>query len=243
MWVIYKKEIFAFFRSVMGYLVMSVFLLMLGLIMWVFPDTSILYYPYASLDQLFDLAPFVLLFLIPAITMRSYAEEYQNGTLEWLSSKPLTDLQVLLGKYFAAWTLVFITLLPTWLYYYSVYDLGVPRGNIDTGAVIGSYAGLLLLAGAFIGIGLFASSVTKNQIVAFLAAAFMCFLFYSFFDFMSRIPAFVGSIDDVIQKLGIDYHYRSLSKGLIDTRDVIYFISLITIFLYATWLSVVSKKS
>lgn len=242
MWVVYRKEIFAFFRSVIGYLVMIVFLLMLGLIIWVFPDTSVLYYPYASMDQLFDLAPYVFLFLIPAITMRTFAEEFQNGTMEWLSSKPLKDEQILLGKFLASWSLVAFTLIPTALYYYSIYDLGSPRGNIDTGAVLGSYLGLILLSGVFISLGIFASSITKNQIVAFLAGAFLCFLFYSFFDFFSRLPLFVGTWDDAVQKLGIEYHYRSLARGVIDSRDIVYFISLISIFLYATWLAVFSKK-
>lgn len=242
MWVILKKEISAFFRSVIGYLVMIVFLLMIGMIMWVFPDTSVLYYPYASLSQFFDLTPYVFLFLIPAITMRAFAEEYQNGTLEWLSSKPLNDFQILSGKFLSSWILVIFTLIPTLLYYYSVYDLGSPRGNIDTGAVIGSYFGLILLAGVFTSIGLFASAVTKNQIVAFLAGAFLCFIFFSFFDFISRLPVFVGTYDDIVQKFGIIYHSQSISRGVLDTRDVLYFFSVIVFFLYATWLTTYSRK-
>ena len=138
--------------------------------------------------------------------------------------------------------LVLFTLLPTLLYFFSVYDLGSPRGNIDAGAVLGSYVGLILLAAVFISIGLFASSVTKNQIVAFLAGAFLCFIFFSFFDFMSRLPVLVGTYDDLVQKFGIYYHYLSLSRGVLDTRDIIYFISVIVFFLYATWLSMYAKK-
>jgi len=242
MLVVWKKEVLAFFRSIIGYLVMIVFLLMLGLIMWVFPDTSVLYYPYASMDQLFDLAPYVFLFLIPAITMRSFAEEIQNGTLEWLTSKPLSDVKILLGKYLASWTLVVLALVPTLLYYLSIYELGSPKGNIDTGAVMGSYIALILLAGSFTAIGVFASAITRNQIVAFLAAAFLCFAFHSFFDMISRMPIFTGGLDNMIQKMGIEYHYRSISRGLVDTRDILYFVLLIAAFLQLSWYVLIAKK-
>jgi ABC-2 type transport system permease protein len=242
MWVIYKKEISAFFRSFIAYVVMAVFLTLLGLLMWVFPDTSLLYYPYATLDQLFAIAPFVFLLLIPAITMRSFAEENQNGTLEWLTSKPLRDIDIVGGKFLASWTLVLFALLPTLLYYYTIYDLGSPRGNLDSGAIAGSYLGLVLLAGVFTAIGMMASAMSNNQIVAFIASAFLCFVFYSFFDFFSKLPIFVGVWDDFVQKLGIAYHYNSVSRGLVDSRDIVYFLTLIAGFIYITWMAVHTKK-
>src|SRR6056297_465150 len=242
MWSVYRKEIVSFLSSVTGYLVMSVFLILLGLFMWVFPDTSILNYNYATLSQLFDLSPFIFLFLIPAISMRSFSEEFQIGTMELLSTKPLRDADIVLGKYFAIITLVFLALLPTLFYVYSVYDLGAPRGNIDLGAVWGSYLGLLLLAASFSAIGLFASSLTSNQIIAFLFAVALCFILYLSFQYISKFPVFYGNIDGIIQRLGMDYHYVSLSKGLIDSRDVIYFLSSIVFFLISTRVKLSSRK-
>jgi ABC-2 type transport system permease protein len=242
MWAIYRKEVVSFLSSITGYLVISVFLILLGLFMWVFPDTSVLNYNYATLSQLFDLSPFIFLFLIPAITMRSFSEEFQVGTMELISTKPLTDSRIILGKYFAIITLVLIALIPTLFYVYSVYDLGAPKGNIDLGAVWGSYLGLMLLASSFSAIGLFASSLTSNQIIAFLLAVVMCFFLYLSFQYISKFPAFVGTIDDLIQRLGMDYHYESLSKGLIDSRDVIYFLSIIGFFLIATQVRLSSRR-
>jgi len=234
---LFFKEINSFFSSVIGYVVMAVFLLAIGLLMWVFPDFSIIGYKYATLDQLFDVAPMVFLFLIPAITMRSIAEERNQGTIEFLETKPLTDLQIVLAKFFAGWVLVGITLVPTLLFYYSVYQLGLPKGNLDSGAIWGSYLGLFLLGGIFTSIGIFASSLTKNQIVAFLLAALLAFIFYWGFDFISRMPAFVGKIDDIIQTLGIEYHYQQISRGVIDSRNMIYFFSVIAAFIGAAQLS------
>ncbi len=234
---LFFKEINSFFSSVIGYVVMAVFLLAIGLLMWVFPDFSIIGYKYATLDQLFDVAPMVFLFLIPAITMRSIAEERNQGTIEFLETKPLTDLEIVLAKFFAGWVLVGITLVPTLLFYYSVYQLGLPKGNLDSGAIWGSYMGLFLLGGIFTAIGIFASSLTKNQIVAFLLAALLAFIFYWGFDFMSRMPSFVGKIDDIIQTFGIEYHYQQVSRGVIDSRNMIYFFSVIAAFIGAAQLS------
>ena len=165
---IFFKEIRGFFSSLIGYLVIGLFIIILGLMMWVFPDSSLLEYNFASLDQLFYLAPIIFLFLIPAITMRSLSEEMSQGTIEILITKPFTETDIVLGKFFACVTLVIIALVPTLIYYISIYRLGSPVGNIDTGSVLGSYIGLLFLAGAFVSIGLFSSSLTKNQIVSFL---------------------------------------------------------------------------
>ncbi len=230
---VYLKEINSFFSSLVGYIVVAIFLVLLGLIMWVFPDFSILEYNFASLNQLFIIAPLVFMFLIPAVTMRSFSEEYQAGTLDLLRTKPITENQIVLAKFFANLSLVLFALIPTLLYYYTVYELGSPRGNLDTGAIIGSYIGLILLAACFVAIGLFASSLSKNQIVAFLLAAFLCFFFYWAFFYLSKLPIFYGRVDDIIQKIGIDYHYESISRGLVDSRDIIYFITIIFTFLWA----------
>ena len=234
MFAIYKKELNSFFSSLTGYIVIGVFLVITGLFMWLFTDTSVIEYSYASLDTLFYLAPTLFTFLIPAITMKSFSEESQKQTLELLMTKPLTNTQIILGKYFAYFTLIIFALLPTLIYYYSIYQLGAPKGNIDTGAVIGSYIGLIFLAGVFVAIGIFSSSLTKNQVVAFVIAILLSFLIHWGFDFVSKLPVFWGVWDDMIQKFGIDYHYRSISKGLIDTKDVIYFISVVIIFLVFT---------
>lgn len=242
MWVIFKKEINTFFSSLIGYIVIGVFLIFLGLIMWVFPEYSILDYNYASLEQLFFIAPLVFIFLIPAVTMRSFAEEKQTGTIEFLSTQPVTDFEIVMGKFLAASTLVLFALLPTLLYYFSVYQLGAPKGNLDSGAIFGSYIGLFCLAASFTAIGLFVSSLTNNQIVAFIAGSFLCFFFYWAFLYLSKLPVFFGTLDDVVQKIGIDHHYRSMSRGVLDSRDVIYFISLISVFILLTLGSLTARK-
>ena len=231
MLAIYRKEIFVFFSSLIGYISIAVFLLLLGLVMWVFPDYSILNSNYASLDQLFLIAPLVFMFLVPAITMRSFAEEHQAGTIELLMTKPLRTWEILLGKYLASLTLVVLALLPTILYYYSLVQLGAPKGNIDGGQVLGSYIGLIFLSGCFVAVGLFASSMSKNQIVSFVIAIFLCFFTYWAFYYLSKLPVFFGRWDDVVERIGIEYHYTSISRGVLDTRDLIYFLSFIGIFL------------
>ncbi len=235
MWTIFKKEIQGFFSTITGYVVIGVFLTLLGLLMWVFPDYSILEYNYASLDQLFTIAPVIFLFLIPAVCMRSFSEEKQLGTIETLFTKPLTEWQIILGKYAGAIFLVVVAILPTLIYYYTIWQLGSPQGNIDRGEVIGSYVGLFFLAAIFIAISLYASVVSNNQVVSFLLGAILCFLVYWGFQFLSSIPAFFGGIDDFLQKIGIEYHYRSISRGAIDSRDVVYFCSAIFIFLSLTY--------
>jgi len=220
-----------------GYMVLLLFLVFVGLFMWVFTSTSILDYNFATMDQLFAIAPLIFIFLIPAVTMRSFSEEKQQGTIEFLLTKPLTDLQLLLGKYFASLTLVIFAIIPTFIYYYSIYQLGSPVGNIDSGAVIGSYIGLIFLAASFVAIGIFCSTLTDNQIIAFLIAVFLCFAVHFIFDYLSELPIFFGRWDDTVQKIGFQYHYGSISKGKIDSRDVIYFLSVIGLFLWLSWTS------
>ncbi len=242
MYSIFKKEISAFFSSLIGYIVVGVFLLLMGLVMWVFPDYSVLDSNYATLDTLFAMAPLVFLFLIPAVTMRTLAEEKQSGTIELLVTRPISDWQIVGGKFLACWLLVAFALLPTFLYYITVYQLGSPKGNLDTGGIVGSYIGLLLLAGAFTAIGVLASSLTNNQIVAFVLATFLCFFMYLGFDFLSRLPIFYGKTDDIVQSIGMDYHYNALSRGVLDSRDLVYFTSVIALFLAATVLSLGRRR-
>jgi ABC-2 type transport system permease protein len=236
MFTIFSKEVAVFFSSLIGYIAIIVFLLTCGLFLWVFPDTAILDYGYAGLDNLFMLAPWVFTFLIPAITMRSFADEFRSGTMELLATRPISDLQIIGGKYFAALFLVFCALLPTFIYYITIYQLGAPPGNLDTGAIMGSYIGLLLLGASFTAIGIFASSLTQNQIVAFLLAVFLCFFCYTAFDYLSKLDIFYAKIDSFVEWLGINAHYTALSRGVVDTRDVLYFGSFITLFLLMTQL-------
>ncbi len=242
MLAVYRKEINAFFASLIGYVVIGVFLIVTGLFLFVFPETSLLNYGYASLGPFFTLAPNVLLFLIPAICMRALAEERQTGAIELLVTRPLTDWQIILGKFLACVTLVVIALLPTILYYYSVYQLGEPVGNIDTGGTIGSYIGLLFLSMAFVAIGLFASALTTNQVVSFLLALALCFWCYFGFDYLASLPVFYGNGDRLISSLGMQEHFQSLGRGLIDTRDVVYFLSVTGLFLLLTVLSLARRK-
>jgi ABC-2 type transport system permease protein len=219
-----------------------VFLLMLGLFLWIFPmQFNILDNGYANLDGLFLLAPFIFLFLIPAITMRSFADEKKSGTLELLMTQPLTEMQVVLAKFFAGLILVVIALVPTLIYYLSVYLLGLPAGNLDSGSIWGSYVGLLFLGAAFVAIGIFASSLSDNQIVSFILAVFISFFVYMGFEF---IYTFVlsGKVGLIIQSLGINAHYSSVSRGVVDTRDLIYFISVVALFIMLTKLKLESRK-
>ncbi len=220
---------------------MAVFLTGIGLFIWVFPETNVLEYGFADLSTLFFLAPYVYIFLIPAVTMRTFAEEKKGGTMELLLTRPLTDWDIILGKYFASLLLIIFTLIPTLIYYMSIYNLGNPAGNVDSAGVFGSYIGLILLGAVFTSIGIFASSISENQIISFIVAAFLCFILYAGFTSLSSINVW-GEGAYIISQLGIDYHYNALSKGLIDSRNVIYFISLIAIMLMATRLVLGSRK-
>ncbi len=242
MFTLFKKEINGFLNSLIGYIVIIVFLLMTGLFLWVFPlEFNLLNFGFASLDGLFIIAPFMFLFLIPAITMRSFADEKKSGTIELLMTQPLTDLQVILAKYFAGVVLVIIALLPTLVFYFSVYMLGLPPGNLDSGGIWGSYIGLFFLGASFVAVGIFASSITENQIVSFILAVFISFILYMGFEL---VYAFIvsGKAGLIIQSLGLSAHYSSMSRGVIDSRDLIYFVSVTTIFILMTKLSLESRK-
>lgn len=239
---IYLKEIRSFFSSLIGYLVIGVFLLFIGLFMWVFTETSVLDYRYASMDSLFSIAPLILLLIIPAVTMRSFAEEKQKGTLELLFTKPIKDWQIIFAKFLAGLTLVLIALLPTIIYYVSIYQLGFPKGNIDGGAVFGSYLGLIFLSIVFLSISIFASSLTQNQISSFILGAFLCFIFYLGFSYASSLPIFFGTTDHIVEKIGMEYHYQSISRGKIEYRDLFYFISLAGFFYWLTLVSLSKRK-
>lgn len=231
MFTLFRKEISSFLNSLIGYVVIVVFLLINGLFLWVFPmEFNIPDYGFASIENLFVLAPWVFLFLIPAITMRSFAEESRTGTIEMLLTKPLTDMQIILAKYLAGVVLVIFSVLPTLVYYISVYRLGIPVGNIDSGATWGSYIGLLLLAASFVAIGIFVSTVSGNQIVSFVIAVFLCGFIYLGFEFIYNLEIF-GNFGLFVKQLGISAHYTSVSRGVIDSRDVVYFLSVIIIFL------------
>ena len=235
MYSIFLKEINEFLDSLIAYIVIGVFLSGIGLLMWIFPETNVLDYGYASMETLFNLGPFVLMFLIPAITMKSFAEEKRNGTLELLYTLPIRSTDIILGKFLAGFFLVFFSILPTLIYYYTLSELGIPKGNLDTPGIIGSYIGLLLLGGVFTAVGILASALTGNQIVSFILAAFLCFFFYTGFDSLSAIDLWTGW-SYVLSQLGIVAHYSALSKGLIDLADVSYFISVIALLLLVTYL-------
>ena len=237
-----KKEISSFLSSLIGYIVIIIFLIINSLFLWVFPlDFNILQYGYANLNGLFILAPFIFLFLVPAITMRSIAEEKKTGTIELLLTKPLTDLQIILAKFFAGVILVLLSLLPTLVYYYSVYKLGYPPGNLDSGAIFGSYIGLFFLASAFVAIGIFASSLSDNQILALILAIVLSAFAYGGFELIHNLEIF-GSFDLFIKSLGISTHYASMSRGVIDSRDVVYFLSIISLFILLTKISLERRK-
>ena len=230
MFPILKKEFNTFFASPIAYLVIGVFLLINGLFLWVFKDNfNILNAGFADLNNFFFLAPWVFLFLIPAITMRSFADEFNSGTIEILKTRPITDWQIVLGKFTASLLLVIIALIPTLTYVYTVYQLGNPVGNIDFGSTIGSYIGLLFLAATYTSVGLFTSTLSKNQIVAFILGIFITFFLFYGFDALSNL------LDKQnISQFGINEHFKSISRGVLDTRDILYFISTTAFFLFIT---------
>ena len=239
---LFKKEIQGFFSSLTGYLVVAVFLAVTGLCLWVFP--GVLNIPesgYASLDSLFYIAPWVFLFLVPAITMRSFAEEIKTGTIELLLTKPISEWQLTVAKFLAAATLVLIALLPCVVYIISVWRLGNPPGNLDTGATYGAMIGLILLGAVYAAIGTFASSLTDNQIIAFIAAAVTSFVFYEGFDAVAKLISTAG-VQDFVSYLGIKEHYASISRGVVDLRDLVYFFGVMLAFLLLTRLKLQSRK-
>lgn len=241
MYAVFKRELFNLLNSLMAYITIGVFLLTAGLLLWFFPDTSILDYGYAELSSFFALSPFLFLFLIPALTMRSFAEERREGTYVLLATRPITDWQIILAKYFSCLILVVFALIPTAIYYISIYKLGFPEGNIDGGAVVGSYIGLFLLSSAYTAVGIFSSSITKNQVVAFAIAVFICFITYAGFDAMSKAFG-LRSWERYLLSLSINEHYQSISRGVIDTRDLVYFLSFVMLFLGLTRIVISRRK-
>ncbi|MFD2288471.1 gliding motility-associated ABC transporter permease subunit GldF [Pedobacter petrophilus] len=241
MYAVFKRELFSFLSSMVAYITIGIFLLVSGLLLWFFPDTSILDYGYAEMGGFFSLVPYLFMFLIPAITMRSFAEERREGTYELLITRPITLWQIIFAKFLASLVLVFFALIPTLVYYYSISKLGFPEGNIDSGAVTGSYIGLFFLGAAFTAIGIFASSLTKNQVIAFVVCAALCAFAFLGFDYTSQVSA-LGSIQGNVSSFGINQHYTSMSRGVLDTRDLLYFLSFTMLFLLFTRLTVGGKR-
>jgi ABC-2 type transport system permease protein len=234
MWAICKKEFRQFFSNLTGYITIILFLLLNGLFLFVFSSFNILEFGYATLANFFTLAPFVLLLLIPAVTMRLLPDEWRSGTMELLKTKPLTASQIITGKYTAALLVVVMALLPTLVYALSISTLAEEGTTLDKGGLAGSYIGLLFLSAAFTSISLCTGSFTNNSVVAFLLSAFFCFALYNGFDALSSLPVFENGADYYMQQLGMQYHYQSLSRGVIDLRDVVYFLSVIVFFLFIT---------
>ena len=234
------REIKSFFGSPIGYLVIAIFLILNGLFLWVFEgDFNIPNSGYADLSPFFKLAPWILIFLIPAVTMRSFSDEKKQGTLELLFTKPLTIWEIVNGKFFGALLLIFFAIVPTFIYVFIISYLGNPEGNIDMGSTLGSYFGLLFLISGYTAIGIFTSTLSENQIVAFIIAVFLCFVFYFGFD---GIASFMGEFNSLVASLGMDFHFKSMSRGVLDSRDIIYFISITIFFLAATVYQLKSLK-
>jgi ABC-2 type transport system permease protein len=242
MFAIFRKEISGFFSSLTGYLVIIVFLLINSLFMWVFPgEWNIFDTGYAGLDTLFFLSPWVFLFLVPAVTMKMIAEENRIGTMELIFSRPVTEREIIWGKFLASVSLVLLSLLPGVIYYISVYLLGEVPGNLDRGETLGAFIGLFFLASVYASAGIFASSLTENQVVAFILAVLICFFLYMGFDSFAYLPG-LKKLDEFVINLGINEHYKSISRGVLDIRDVIYFISVALIFNEATRIVLLSRK-
>ncbi len=238
-----KKEINSFLSSLIGYVVMAVFLLSIGLFMWIIPGTdfNILENGYANIDTLFIIAPWVFMFLIPAVTMPSFAEENKTGTIELLLTRPLSDFQIVFAKYIAGVILVLFSLIPTLIYFFYVYYMASPTGNVDTGGILGSYFGLVFLGSAFVSMGVFSSSVSNNQIISFILAVIISFFFHFGFDSLSSLSV-SGVLPTILSQIGINSHYASMSRGVIDTRDMVYFITLTTFFILLTKFVIEKRK-
>lgn len=242
MFAIFKKEISGFFSSLTGYIAATFFLVVNGLVIWVFPGSmNVLDSGYSTLETLFSIAPWVFIFLVPAITMKTFAEEKKNGTIELILTRPISDIKLVLGKYFASVLLVLLILIPSLIFFISIYLLGSPVGNIDTGGTWGSFIGLFFLAAGYAAIGVFASSFTDNQIVSFLLAIVISLLIFSGFDAIASLGIF-SDLKYFLVQLGINEHYSSMSRGVIDTRDVVYFVCLSSLFVIATRIKIQSRK-
>lgn len=243
MLAILKKEISSFFSSATGYLVIGLFLVLTGLFLWVFKGPfNIIETGFADLAPFFQIAPWIFIFLIPSVTMRSFSEEQHTGTLELLLTKPISTLQLTLGKFLGAFILIILAIIPTLIYVVAIYQLGNPVGNLDVGVTTGSYIGLLLLAATYTAIGIYASSLTDNQIIAFIIAVLLSFFFYFGIEGLTSFSAF-NNVQDIINLLGIQSHYNSISRGVVDTRDLIYFISVTAFFIILTVLRLQKRST
>ncbi|NND77863.1 MAG: gliding motility-associated ABC transporter permease subunit GldF [Flavobacteriales bacterium] len=239
---LFFKEIGSFLSTLTGYITIVVFLLMTGLFMWVFPgEANQLERGTADLDTLFYVGPWVFMFLIPAITMRTFSEEKRTGTIELLFTKPISDAQIILSKFFAGLFLLLIAILPTFIYFLSIYLLGDPKGNLDIGGTMGSYFGLLLLGAAFVSIGIFASTLTSNQVVAFIIATFLSFVCFAGFGMIASFEL-LGPLDSFFLNLSLNEHYLGLSRGVIDTRDLMFFGGFCALFLILTQFVLSTRK-
>jgi len=235
------REIKSFFGSPIGYLVIAIFLLLNGLFLWVFEgDFNIMKSGFADLSPFFTISPWILIFLIPAVTMRSFSDEKKQGTIELLMTKPLSIWQIVNGKFLGSFLLIVIAIIPTFIYVYVISTLGLPEGNIDMGSTLGSYFGLLFLIAGYTAIGIFTSTLSENQIIAFITSVFLCFVFYFGFE---GIATFIKSFEDIIASIGMDYHFKSMGRGVIDSRDVVYFVSITLLFLSLTVYKLKSLKS
>lgn len=240
MWMICLKEWRQFFNTITGYLAVILFLILNGLFLFVFPNTSLLNFGYASLEYFFELSPWVFLFFIPTVTMRTFSEEYQLGTIELLKTLPLTSTHIIIGKFLGALLIILFSLVPTFVYAVSIQQLSAV-GGLDVGATIGSYIGLFLLSAVFVSVGMCVSSFTANSVFAFIGTAFICFILFTGFEAISYLPVFSNGADYYVEMLGINFHYKSLSRGVIDAQDVLYFLIIVVLFLIITWRNVMQR--
>lgn len=240
---LYKKEISIFFSTIIGYLIIGLFLLISSLILWhEISEINILDNAYASMDSFFSIAPLIFLLFIPSVSMRVFSEEFNTGTIETLITKPISSFEIVTAKFFAVLSLVIIAILPTITYVISIYFLGETTGNLDLAAVVGSYIGLLLLSSIFASISVYASSLSSNQIVAFILAMIMSSFFFFGFDILSQVP-FLQIVDLTLQKIGISYHYNMMSKGLLKVSDLVYFMSVSLLFIKLTEVVIKNKNT
>ncbi|MFC3416055.1 gliding motility-associated ABC transporter permease subunit GldF [Algoriphagus hitonicola] len=236
---LFLKEINAFFGSLLGYLIVAMFLVAMGLIVWVFPETSVLDYGYADLEPLFTYTPYVFTFLIPALSMRAIAEERKNNTWELLRTSPLSLVQIIIAKYLALLLLIGLAVLPTLLYYFSIMQLGDPAGNLDQAGFFGSWIGLLMIGAVFGAVGIFSSALSSQQVVAFVMGVFLCFVLY--FGFSALADLILGDWGYWIEEFSLSFHYINLSRGVIDSGDVFFMIGMIWLFLGLSVLTLKNK--
>jgi ABC-2 type transport system permease protein len=236
---LFLKEINAFLGSLIGYLVLALFLVAIGLIVWVFPESSVLDYGFADLESLFTYTPYVFTFLVPALSMRAIADERKMGTWELLRTSPLSLVQIILAKYFALLCLVLVALLPTLLYFFSITQLGDPVGNLDQAGFFGSWIGLIMIGAVFSAVGLFASSLTSQQVVAFVLGVFLCFILYFGLSALSDMQ--LGGVSYWAEEFSLSYHYINLSRGVIESTDIFFMLGMIWLFLGGSVLGLKNK--